>query len=201
MVKHRSGTLSSENREVEWCCVRSVPCIRRRGARVSWLSLKTKVDGFPVWVSKPTAPLWWFKPQNHRIDFLICVSKSSRLRFVGCAIKPMGGWLGMGHASRSDGLFRLEASRSRISQSVLKTDRDAMTGVAYGIMTDVTSSESWRRMGRCDGLRQTLPSKITVFSVLHPRGNLIFYSFAWPYKKDLRGIEFVATSLILFYIF
>jgi hypothetical protein len=30
-----------------WCCVRSALCTRRLGARVSWLSLKTKVGGFP----------------------------------------------------------------------------------------------------------------------------------------------------------
>jgi hypothetical protein len=37
---HRSG-----GQEVRWHHVRSVSCMWRRGARVSWLSLKTKVDG------------------------------------------------------------------------------------------------------------------------------------------------------------
>jgi hypothetical protein len=46
MVKHGSGTRWPDDREVERHCVRSTPCIRRRGARVSWFSLKTKVDGF-----------------------------------------------------------------------------------------------------------------------------------------------------------
>jgi hypothetical protein len=31
---------------------------RARGARVSWLSIKIKVDGFPIWASKPAAPVW-----------------------------------------------------------------------------------------------------------------------------------------------
>jgi hypothetical protein len=37
-----------------WCA----PCTRRRGAQISWLSLKTKVDGLSV--------VW---PQNHRDNF------------------------------------------------------------------------------------------------------------------------------------
>jgi hypothetical protein len=41
---HRSGTRWSADREVEWCRMRSAPCMWRRGARVSCLSLKTKVD-------------------------------------------------------------------------------------------------------------------------------------------------------------
>jgi hypothetical protein len=51
---HRSGTQWPGDREVEWRYVRSAPCTWRRGVRVSWLSLKTKVDGFLV--------VW---PQNH----------------------------------------------------------------------------------------------------------------------------------------
>jgi hypothetical protein len=46
MAKRRSGTRRPDGREVWWCCVRSAPCTRRGGALVSWLSLKTKVDGF-----------------------------------------------------------------------------------------------------------------------------------------------------------
>jgi hypothetical protein len=42
---HRSGTRWLNDREVEWRRVRSAPCTGRRGAHVSWLSLKTKVDG------------------------------------------------------------------------------------------------------------------------------------------------------------
>jgi hypothetical protein len=50
--------------------VRPIPCTRRRGARVSWLSLKTKVGRFPdldlqtdsyglvIWASK--SPRWFF---------------------------------------------------------------------------------------------------------------------------------------------
>ena len=56
---HRSGTRWLDDREVGWRCVRSVPCTWRRGARVSWLSLKTKVYGLSV--------VW---PQNHWDGFL-----------------------------------------------------------------------------------------------------------------------------------
>jgi hypothetical protein len=42
---HRSGTRCPGGREVGWRRVRSAPGTWRLGARVSWLSLKTKVDG------------------------------------------------------------------------------------------------------------------------------------------------------------
>jgi hypothetical protein len=46
MVKHRSGTRWPDDRGVGWRRVRSAPCTRRWGARVSWFALKTKVDEF-----------------------------------------------------------------------------------------------------------------------------------------------------------
>jgi hypothetical protein len=42
---HRSGTQWPSGQEVEWRRVRSAPDTWRLGARVYWLSLKTKVDG------------------------------------------------------------------------------------------------------------------------------------------------------------
>jgi hypothetical protein len=45
---HRLGTWWSGDREVGWCRIRSAPYTWRRGARVSWLSLKTKVDSLSV---------------------------------------------------------------------------------------------------------------------------------------------------------
>jgi hypothetical protein len=42
---HRTGTRWLGGREVGWYRVRSVPGTWRLGARISWLSLKTKVDG------------------------------------------------------------------------------------------------------------------------------------------------------------
>jgi hypothetical protein len=43
MVKDRSGTRWMKYQEVR---VWFATCIRRRGTRVSWFSLKTNVDGF-----------------------------------------------------------------------------------------------------------------------------------------------------------
>jgi hypothetical protein len=45
---YRSGTWWSGDREVRWRRVLSAPCMWRREAQVSWLSLKTKVDGLSV---------------------------------------------------------------------------------------------------------------------------------------------------------
>jgi hypothetical protein len=42
---HRSGTRWPGGREVGWRRVRSAPDTSRLAVRVSWLSLKTKVDG------------------------------------------------------------------------------------------------------------------------------------------------------------
>jgi hypothetical protein len=56
---HMLCTRWPDDRKVEWRYVRSAPYTRRRGARISWLSLKTRVDGLSV--------VW---PQNHRDNFL-----------------------------------------------------------------------------------------------------------------------------------
>jgi hypothetical protein len=54
---HRSGTRWSDGREVGWR--RVPPDTWRLEARVSWLSLKTKVvEGFSVWASKPATLVW-----------------------------------------------------------------------------------------------------------------------------------------------
>jgi hypothetical protein len=56
---HRSSTRWPDGREVGWHRVRSAPGTWRLEARVSWLSLKTKVvEGFSVWASKPAALVW-----------------------------------------------------------------------------------------------------------------------------------------------
>jgi hypothetical protein len=45
----------------------------------------------------------------------------------------------VGHALRSSGLFRVEASRTRVSQSGLKTGGGMMTGGAGVIIMEVAS--------------------------------------------------------------
>jgi hypothetical protein len=53
----------------------------------------------------------------------------------------------VGHASRSDGLFRLEASRARVSQSGLKTGGGATVSGARGVIMEFMWSSSQRQMG------------------------------------------------------
>jgi hypothetical protein len=48
----------------------------------------------------------------------------------------------VGHALRSSGLLRVEASRARVSESVLKTSGDATVGGAHDTIMMVASSPS-----------------------------------------------------------
>jgi hypothetical protein len=50
MVRHKPGIWY--DREIRRHYVRSISCTRRRGTRVSWLSLKTKVDDLSVVLSQ-----------------------------------------------------------------------------------------------------------------------------------------------------
>jgi hypothetical protein len=47
--------------------------------------------------------------------------------------------VGVGHASRSSSLLRVEVSMSRVSQSGLKTGRGVTTGGVRGTITEVVS--------------------------------------------------------------
>jgi hypothetical protein len=48
----------------------------------------------------------------------------------------------MGHTSRSSGLFHVEASLARVSQSDLKTSGGSTTGGARGTIAEVASESS-----------------------------------------------------------
>jgi hypothetical protein len=48
----------------------------------------------------------------------------------------------VGHASRSSGLFHVEASLARVSQSGLKTGGGTTAGGARGTITEVASEAS-----------------------------------------------------------
>jgi hypothetical protein len=110
---HMSGTRWAGDRELGWRRVRSAPCTWRRGAQISWLSLKTKVyglsvvcpqnhwDGFlSVWASKP-AVCEWFGLKAPRMVFtglasILVATVSSGLTskhattvFSGLASKPV----------------------------------------------------------------------------------------------------------------
>jgi hypothetical protein len=100
---HRSGTQWLSDREVGWHCERSAPCTWRRGARVSWLSLKTMVDGLSVvwpqnhwngfssvWTSKLMATIYeWLGLKTTRAVFPDLASKSVATVLFGLTSKPV----------------------------------------------------------------------------------------------------------------
>jgi hypothetical protein len=65
------------------------------------------------------------------VGFGLSVASQNRRREVGT-----------GHTSRSSNLLGVEASLARVSQSGLKTGRDATTGGARGTITEVASEAS-----------------------------------------------------------
>jgi hypothetical protein len=72
----------------------------------------------------------WFGSQNEA-DFGLSVAPQNQRMEVG-----------VGHASRSSGLLRVEASLAMIFQSGLKTSGGATTGGARGTIAEVTSEAS-----------------------------------------------------------
>jgi hypothetical protein len=76
---------------------------------------------------KITATVSWFGPQNQAGS--------------GLSVAPQNRWMEVstGHASRSSGLLHVEASLTRVFQSVLKTDGGATTDGARGTNVKVAS--------------------------------------------------------------
>jgi hypothetical protein len=72
----------------------------------------------------------WFGPKN-QVGFSLTVAPQNRRRE-----------LGMGHTSRSNGLFHVEASLARVSQSDLKTGGGSTMGGARGTIAEVASESS-----------------------------------------------------------
>jgi hypothetical protein len=94
------------------------------------MHMETRCTGFFVW---PQNQGQWFIlvwPENHSLGlpgFCGLASKPlTRASRFGPQNWPQNQWEdedGVGHASRSSGLHRLEASQARVSQSSLKIDR------------------------------------------------------------------------------
>jgi hypothetical protein len=59
-------------------------------------------------------------------------------------------------------------SRTRVSQSSLKTGGGATVGGAHGNIADVASRSSRIQTGQCDGLRRTLLSLLCRFGSVRP---------------------------------
>jgi hypothetical protein len=71
-----------------------------------------------------------FGPQN-QMGFGFSAVRQNRRREVG-----------LGHAPRSSGLLRMEASLARVSQSGLKTGGGVIVGGALGTIVEVASKAS-----------------------------------------------------------
>jgi hypothetical protein len=84
---------------------------------VFWFEPQNRQHWFGDLGLKITATVSWFEPQN-QADFGLSVVPQNRRREVG-----------VGHTSRFSGLLRVEASLTSVSQSGLKTSRDATAGV------------------------------------------------------------------------
>jgi hypothetical protein len=101
-----------------------------RSTSFSRFRLKTTRMVSPGLSSKPVARVPRFGSQN-QTDF-------------GLSIAPQNQWRedGAGHELLSGGLLHLEASRARVSQSGLKTNRGTTAGLARGTIVEVASGSS-----------------------------------------------------------
>jgi hypothetical protein len=79
---------------------------------------------------KITATVSWFGPQNQAGYDLLVAPQNHREG------------VSTGHASRSSGLLREEASQARVSQSGLKTSVGAMADGVHGTIAEVVSELS-----------------------------------------------------------
>jgi hypothetical protein len=79
---------------------------------------------------KITTTISWFGPQN-QAGFGLSIVPQNQRREVGT-----------GHATRSSGLLRVDASLARVSQSGLKTGGGATMGGASGTIVKVGSESS-----------------------------------------------------------
>jgi hypothetical protein len=107
----------------------------------------------PGLASKSVAQVFWFGPQNRQLwfgDLGLKISMTfswfgpQNQAGYGLSVAPQNRLEddGVGHTSRSNSLLRVEASRVRVFQSGLKTDRDTTAGGARGTIMEVASRTS-----------------------------------------------------------
>jgi hypothetical protein len=139
MIRHKSGTRWSDDRDIRWHRVRSVSYTgRRQEAQVFWFGPQLVLT------------VSWFGPQNHRDDFLVWVSKPSARRFVGLLRKiderMKTVW---GHVSTSGGLLYRKVSRARVFSFASKLVKERRRVVHTTSLQ--RSRESEAKDGRFDG--------------------------------------------------
>jgi hypothetical protein len=98
----------------------------------------------------------WFEPQN-QTGYGLSVTLQNRREGDG-----------VGRALRSSSLFRVEASRARVSQSDIKIGGGTTAIGARGTMVKVMSRSNQRRMDRCYGLHRILLPLICHFLCISP---------------------------------
>jgi hypothetical protein len=153
----------------------------------SFLSLASKPRSTisPCLASNPVATVLVIWPQNHSLGFFWIVPQNWQLRFgelahkiittvswfspqnhvgYGLSVAPKHRWEdedGTGHVSKSSGLLHLEASRARVSQSSIKTDRGVAQMVTWhhhgGHVEMKLKTDGLMRWAASDSSTLTLP--------------------------------------------
>jgi hypothetical protein len=134
--------------QVGWHRVWSVPCTRRREARISWSSLKTKVDGLSV--------VW---PQNHWDGFSRFGFKTGGDGSSWFGLKTGGGWF-LGLDLKTDNFslviwalkspqrflgLGLKIKRDTVCQ--LRHKADGRMKMARGTRRDLAACFAWKQIG------------------------------------------------------
>jgi hypothetical protein len=121
--------------------MRSSPCTWRRGARVSWLSLETKVNGLSaVWPQNYWDNFLWFGLKTGGVDFLLFGIKTGGNGFLWFCLKTGDDdFLRFGLKTGGDGFLRfgLKTGGDGFSRFIFKTG---------GEFIGLASKPSWCRI-------------------------------------------------------
>jgi hypothetical protein len=139
---HRSGTQWSNDQEVRWHCIWSAPCTWRREARVSWLSLKTKIDGLSV--------VWH---QNHWDSFLRFSLKTGGDGFSRFGLKT-GGSGSLNWASKPAAMVWWFESQNQFLGLDLKTKRALVYRLHHKIDGGRTTRDTHQDLTVCFAWKQ-----------------------------------------------